>query len=464
MELAGKQIVVVGLGVSGIAVARFAKNRGASVIVTDVADEKALAPFIPMAHKLNLIMELGKHQTSTFVNADLIVISPGVPHDILPIQRAKEKKIPIVGELELASTYIQEPIIAITGTNGKTTTTKLLGEMLEKSGLKIFVGGNIGNPLLEYVEKNEPASIVVAEVSSFQLDTIDTFKPNVGVLLNISSDHLDRYPNFEAYVRSKVRIFENQKEDDVAVINRSDPLIRSIGKDLKARKIPFYYQNDDYRKKEGCAVINWSAAKDHRHIMIHTNNSHNMCIDVSKINLPGRHNMENAAAASLAALAVGGTFEGVQSTLNEFKGLSHRLEFVDKINQIRFYDDSKGTNIDAVARALETFVQPVVLIMGGRDKGGTFEELKKHVSRHVKKLIVMGEAKEEIISILGNVAKEGARTASSMEEAVFFAYQAAVPGEVVLLSPACSSFDMYSSYAERGNDFCQSVKKLKKRV
>jgi UDP-N-acetylmuramoylalanine--D-glutamate ligase len=198
--------------------------------------------------------------------------------------------------------------------------------------------------------------------------------------------------------------------------------------------------------------------------MIHTNNGDNLRIDVPRINFPGRHNIENAAAASLAALAVGGTLEGVQSALNEFKGLSHRLEFVDEINHIRFFDDSKATNVDAVVRALDTFDEPVILIMGGRDKGGTFEELKKQVSQHVKKLIVMGEAKDEIISILENVSRQGARTASSMAEAVYFAYQAAVPGEVVLLSPACSSFDMYNSYAERGNDFCQSVKKLKKRV
>jgi UDP-N-acetylmuramoylalanine--D-glutamate ligase len=464
MNFANKQIVVVGLGVSGIAVARFAKNRGASVVISDMAEEKALTPFMSLAHELNLTMELGKHQIDTFVNADLVVLSPGVPHDILPVQRAKEKNIPIIGEFELASTYIREPIVAITGTNGKTTTTKLLGDMLEKSGLKVFVGGNIGNPLIEYVERNESAEIVVAEVSSFQLDTIDTFKPTVGILLNISSDHLDRYPDFEAYVRSKARIFENQKEDDIAVINRSDPLVRSIGKDLKARRLSFCYQNNHYQTKEECAFIRWRKSQDQGHIMIHTNNGDNLRIDVPRINFPGRHNIENAAAASLAALAVGGTLEGVQSALNEFKGLSHRLEFVDEINHIRFFDDSKATNVDAVARALDTFDQPVILIMGGRDKGGTFEELKKHVSQHVKKLIVMGEAKDEIISILENVSRQGARTASSMEEAVYFAYQAAVPGEVVLLSPACSSFDMYNSYAERGNDFCQSVKKLKKRV
>ncbi|UCD33337.1 MAG: UDP-N-acetylmuramoyl-L-alanine--D-glutamate ligase [Desulfobacterales bacterium] len=464
MDLANRHIVIVGLGVSGIAVARFAKNRGASVIVTDIASEKELAPFMPIARSLNLTMELEQHHIETFVNADMIVLSPGVPHDLLPIQQAKEKGIPVIGEFELASKYIQEPIVAITGTNGKTTTTKLLGEMLDRSGLKVFVGGNIGNPLLEYVEQKESAAIVVAEVSSFQLDTIDTFKPNVGVLLNISADHLDRYSNFEAYVRSKARIFENQKESDAAVLNGSDRLVRSIGKNLKARKLPFYYQNNHHVGIKEGAVISLGQAKNHQHITIHSNESHNLRIDFSMVNLPGRHNIENAAAASLAALAVGGTLEGVQSALNDFKGLSHRLEFVNKIDNVRFFDDSKATNVDAVARALETFDQPVVLIMGGRDKGGTFEALEKHVRLHTKKLIVMGEAKEEIKSVLGDVCRGGARTASSMDEAVLLAYQEAVPGDVVLLSPACSSFDMYNSYAERGNDFCQAVDKLKKQV
>jgi UDP-N-acetylmuramoylalanine--D-glutamate ligase len=464
MELANKQIVVVGLGVSGIAAARFAKNSGASVVVTDIAKETELAPFLPMVRDLDLVMELGRHETATFVNADLIVLSPGVPLDILPIQRAKERNIPVMGEFELASRYIKEPIVAVTGTNGKTTTTKLLGEMLEKSGLTVFVGGNIGNPLLEYVAKKAPVSVVVAEISSFQLDTIDTFKPDVGVLLNISSDHLDRYANFGAYVRSKARIFENQKADGMAVINLSDPLVRSIGKDVKARKVPFFFQHDHRPRAETCAVINWGESKDDRYITIHTNNGRNVRIDISETNLPGRHNIENAAAASLAALAAGGTIEGAQSALREFKGLSHRLEPVDDINRIRFFDDSKATNIDAVAKALDTFEQPVVLIMGGRDKGGAFETLRGHVRRHVKKLIVMGEAKNKIASALTSVCEAKVNEASSMEEAVYTAYRFAAPEDVVLLSPGCSSFDMYNSYAERGNDFCRAVKQLKKRI
>jgi UDP-N-acetylmuramoylalanine--D-glutamate ligase len=223
MDLNHINILIVGLGISGIAAARFAHKKGASVTVTDMAGEKELGAYAPMAHKLGVNMELGNHNIETFERADLIVVSPGVPLTILPIKRAIAKGIPIVGELELAARYIREPIIAVSGTNGKTTTTALLGSMLEKSGFKVFVGGNIGNPLIDCADKREPADIVVAEVSSFQLDTIDTFRPSVGVLLNITADHLDRYPDFNSYARSKGRLFENQQQSDSAVLNGSDP-------------------------------------------------------------------------------------------------------------------------------------------------------------------------------------------------------------------------------------------------
>ena len=462
MNLVQKNILIVGLGVSGIAAARFAKNKGANVTVTDIAEEKELALYAPIAHKLGTTMELGRHNIKTFERADLIVLSPGAPHTILPIKRAEAKGIPILGEIELAARFIREPVVAVTGTNGKTTTTELLGDMLKNSGLKVFVGGNIGNPLIDYADKGESAEIVVAEVSSFQLDTIDTFRPRVGVLLNISADHLDRYPDFEAYVSSKGRIFENQQKGDAAVINVSDPLVRSISKGLKARKLPFYHQGNELDEAREGAVISCGDSQTPPSITIHTKENPKRSLDLSRINLPGRHNIENVAAASLAALAVGGTFAGVQSALNDFKGLSHRLEYVATINDIRFVDDSKATNVDAVARALEAFNKPVILIMGGRDKGGDFQTLKKLVHQHTKKLIIMGEARDSIKSVLKDACRGGAQTTSTMEDAVLLSYHAAVPGDIVLLSPACSSFDMYSSYAERGDAFCRAVDNLKK--
>jgi len=454
MDLHQKNILIVGLGISGMASARFAKNKGGIVTITDIAKEDALAGYLPEVRKIDVRTELGGHNTETFENADLIIVSPGVPHTILPIERAKEKGIPVLGEIELASRYI------ISGTNGKTTTTRLLGHMMKNSGFNVFVGGNIGNPLIDYARRGKTADIVVAEVSSFQLDTIDTFRPRVSVLLNISADHLDRYPDFESYVRSKGRIFKNQAEGDTAVINGSDPSIFLISKTLRTRVLPFYHQDNFHTKNREYAIISRRNGQNAPMINIFTKEDPKGFFDLSQVDLLGRHNMENVAAAALAALAAGGTLEGIQSALNDFKGLSHRLEFVKIINGVHFYDDSKGTNIDAVARALEVFDKPVVLIMGGRDKGGDFKQLRELVKQHTKKLIVMGEAGNVIKSVLGDSCQEGAQNASTMENAVSLAYLAASPGDVVLLSPGCSSFDMYSSYAERGEVFCKAVENL----
>ncbi len=462
MDLHQKNILIVGLGISGMATARFAKNKGGIVTITDIAKEDALASYLPEVLKMGVKTELGQHNTKTFETTDLIIVSPGVPHTILPIERAKEKGIPVLGELELASRYIREPIVAISGTNGKTTTTRLLGRMLENSRFKVFVGGNIGNPLIDYAGGEETADIVVVEVSSFQLDTIETFRPRVSVLLNITSDHLDRYPDFISYVRSKGRIFKNQTEGDTAVINGSDPFISLISKTLRTRTLPFYYQGNSDARKQEHALISQLNGQNTPVIKIFTKEDPEGFLDLSKVNLLGRHNMENAAAAALAALAAGGNLAGIQSALNDFKGLSHRLEFIKTINGVHFYDDSKGTNIDAVARALEVFDKPVVLIMGGRDKGGDFKQLRGLVEQHTRKLIVMGEAGSDIKSVLEDSSQDGAHIASTMEDAVRLAYLSAMPGDVVLLSPGCSSFDMYTSYAHRGEAFCKAVKNLEK--
>lgn len=442
MKLKNKNILVVGLGVSGVATARFLINRGASVTVSDQKEEQETGFEEPLIREPGIRMELGPHRIETFERADLIVVSPGVPHTILPIRRAKEQGIPVIGEIELASRFITEPIVAVTGTNGKTTTTTLLGKMLEDSGFKVFVGGNIGKPLIAYADREEKAEIVVVEVSSFQLDTIDTFRANVAVLLNITEDHMDRYPDLDAYTKSKARIFKNQQYNDTAVLNGSDPVVRSLSRDILSRKVFFS------SKEEGVAISDESIISQE-----------NMSQLLSDLKLPGKHNMENAAAASLAALTAGGTFEGVRTALRKFKGLPHRLEYIDTLNGVDFFDDSKATNVDSVAKALETFERPVVLIMGGRNKGSKFHTLRDLIGRHTKKLIVIGEAKEDIKAELGDI--KPVETATSMEDAVFKAYNAAKPGDIVLLSPACASFDMYNSYAQRGEDFCKAVAKQK---
>jgi len=461
MEFISKNILIVGLGVSGIAAARFLKNKGASVTVTDIAPAEDLVEHSSLAHAMGVKLELGQHKIATFEGADLIVISPGVPHTIEPIKRARAKGIPVWGEMELAARFIREPIVAITGTNGKTTTTTLLGKMLENSGFKVFVGGNIGNPLISYVDQGITAEIVVAEVSSFQLDTIETFKPKVSVLLNVTEDHMDRYSDFDAYVKSKSRIFEYQQAGDIAVINGSDTLIRSISKDIKAEKVSFYHQGNTHDVTGNWASISWNGLQSVPTIHLHSPERPQKPWEIIASNLKGRHNLENAAAAALAALAVGGNLAAIQSVLNDFQGLSHRLEFITTVDDINFFNDSKATNVDAVARALETFNQPIVLIMGGLDKGGNFPALKKLVHKHAKKLIVLGEARDKIRSALGDACREGVLNAADMKDAVIAAYHEAAPGDVVLLSPGCASFDMYSSYAQRGEDFCMAVKRLK---
>jgi len=462
MQVKDKNIVIVGLGRTGLAAARFLHHRGARVLVTDKAGEKELGDAVGALRQLGVRVETGSHRAASFQNADLILVSPGVAHTIKPITRANARGVPVIGEVELASAFIKEPIIAVTGTNGKTTTTAILGQMLKDSGIKAFVGGNIGNPLIEYVSNEQKAQIVVAEISSFQLDTIATFRPKVSVLLNITADHLDRYPDFEAYIDSKMRIFKNQQADDLAILNGLDRLIRTKTQNIKCCRLFF----PSLEANEKGAILNG------KRIIVKLNNAlaefrnpqsairNQEFLDISKMHLLGRHNFENACAASLAALAAGATLDGIQKTLDHFKGLAHRLEHVATINRVQYYNDSKATNVDGVHRALECFSKPVLLLMGGRDKGGNFKVLQDSIRRHAKELIVMGEAAESIRSALGQQTLT--KAAASMQEAVTTAFQDAAPQDVVLLSPGCASFDWYSNYAERGDDFRRAVEKLKK--
>ena len=457
MDLADKKIVVVGLGRTGLATARFLHQEGASVLVSDTADETELADAAGSLKEMGVALELGPHRVASFQNADLIVVSPGVSHTIAPIEAARSGGVPVMGEVELASRFIKAPMVAVTGTNGKTTTTELLGQMLKNSGISAFVGGNIGNPLIEYVSSGKNEEIVVAEISSFQLDTIASFRPKVSVLLNITADHLDRYPDFEAYADSKIRIFSNQQADDFAVLNGSDPLIRKKTKGIKSQRLffPLTEANEQGAVLNGKRIILNLDKLEKIYPEIRDRES----LDISNIPLQGRHNFENACAASLAALAVGATLDGIQNTLDHFKGLAHRLEHVATINEVNYYNDSKATNLDGVLRALDCFSKPVLLLMGGRDKGSNFKVLEGSVREHVKELIVMGEAAQPIRSALGQLVPT--KAAPSMEAAVKTAYEDAASEDVVLLSPGCASFDWYSSYAERGEDFRAAVEKLK---
>ncbi len=451
MDFEGQHIAVVGLARSGLAVARFLRSRGARVTITDQATARELDHFVDQARQLGAALELGGHRDAVFDAAELIVISPGVPHTLPQLEAARRRGVPVIGEVELASRFIQKPIIAVTGTNGKTTTTTLLGSMLAASGMSAFVGGNIGNPLIEIVDRTADLDVIVAEISSFQLDTVETFRPHVAVLLNISPDHLDRYATLDEYAASKGRIFANQGPEDFAICHGNDRLVQRQCRNSAACRLNFFSRpSDNGQIGQGAIITPLQIA----YLMPDGTQGR---IDLGRTTLIGPHNRENIAAAGLAALAAGASLPGVQEALDGFQAPAHRLEPIGTVRGIQFVNDSKATNVDAVMRALECFDRPVVLIMGGRNKGYDFNTLDAHVRRHVKKLIVIGEAGKEILSALGDSAGHGSEMASDLGQAVHKAFDVAQAGDVVLLSPACASFDMFGSYAERGDKFRQLV-------
>ncbi|MDA3898159.1 MAG: UDP-N-acetylmuramoyl-L-alanine--D-glutamate ligase [Desulfobacteraceae bacterium] len=450
MDLKNKHILVVGLGKSGISVVKFLHSRGCIVTAVDNRSDEALGEVLNEIRNIGINIELGPHNNETFENCDLIVLSPGVPHTIAPLNLARGKKIPVIGEIELAYHFINIPIIAVTGTNGKSTTTLLIAEMLHHSNFKALAGGNLGTPLIELVAKQETADFIVLEISSFQLDTIDKFRPLVSIILNITDDHLERYTDFDAYARSKARIFKNQEANDICVFNEADETILTVSENLAARRFAFNCrQFNEYRA--------WISEQT---ICFYSPDDGDQHVDCTDIPLTGRHNLENVSAAGLAVLSVGGSIAGIKSALQNFKGLPHRVAYVDTVKNVQFYDDSKATNVDAVARALESFSSPVILIMGGRDKGGGYEGLRNQLEQCVKHLIVIGEAAEKIKSVFEDMVPTA--KAADMAQAVKMAASFAVSGDSVLLSPACSSFDMYDSYAQRGNDFVRSIGLLKR--
>ena len=449
IKLNGKRVLVVGLAKSGAAMARFLTRKGAIVTVTDKASESELKEFALEMDSLGVKKELGSHSPETFINQDLIVLSPGVPHTLPQIKKAEDFSVPVIGEIELAASFIKEPIVAITGTNGKTTTTTLVSLMLEASGFSVFTGGNIGDPLTGYVDEAIARDYVVVELSSFQLDTIKSFRPKIAVLLNITDDHLDRYSDFNAYARSKGRIFENQEQDDIAIVNGDDAPSHAIGKVLQNRLYMF-----------GSKGAGYSAVISRKSITISLPATGTKTIDLSNTRLIGSHNRENIAAAALATLAAGGSIESIQRVVDTFPGLPHRIQYIDTVDGIDWYDDSKATNMDAVLRALDAFDRKLVLILGGRNKGGNYLQLKDSILKSVSSVLAIGESSKEIKTVLGPHIK--VTEMASLEDAVSRAHHEAKPGECVLLSPACSSFDMFRNYEHRSQVFVDAVKRLKK--
>ena len=447
MELKDKKILVVGLARTGASVARFLAERGAAVIVTDMKDEASLAPWLEKLAGLEIRYELGGHSGDTFLAADMIVVSPGVPMDIPPLALARSRGRLIISEIELAGSCIDAPLVAITGTNGKTTTTTLVGEIFRACGYKAFVGGNIGKPLIDLVTSGETVDFVIAEISSFQLEAILKFRPRVAVLLNVTEDHLDRYATYQEYIDAKERIFENQTQEDFAVLNMDDPIVAACADSVRARVVPMSQRRElehGIYYQDGCITFVWDGRKE--------------CFPTGSFKLQGVHNIENIMAALASTLLMGCDAARARSAVEGFSGLHHRMELVKIVNDVAWYNDSKGTNVGSVVKSLESFAGNVTLIAGGKDKGGDYAPLAELVKGRVRHLILLGEARQRIYDSLGNLTDS--HMVSTLEEAVSLAGRLTAPGGVVLFSPACSSFDMFKNYEERGDLFVSLVQGL----
>lgn len=447
MELHNKKVLVVGLGATGKATSLFLKEKGAKLTVSEMMSEGELRPTLQRLKSLGITVETGGHKQETFLSSDLIVVSPGVPLEIPPLRAAAERGIKIVSEIELASHYIQTPIIAVTGTNGKTTTVNLMAEIFKASGKRIFLGGNIGTPLIEYVLKQHHEDYIIAEISSFQLEGIQGFKPYISVLLNLHHDHLDRYASYEKYIAAKARIFMNQSNKEYAILNADDTEIQKLSPSINASTLYFSY---------GKEIPRGIYCRDH---LLHLNNgTGQMCFSLDNLYLKGIHNLHNIMAATVVSKLCGCPQKRIQQAIESFKGLPHRLEFLKESNKIKFYNDSKATNVSSVVRALEALDPPLILIAGGKDKGGDYHPLIPLIKEKTKVLILLGEAKEKMHQALRS--STSTFMVETLEEAVKQALKQASPGDTILLSPACSSFDMFKSYEERGKAFETLVNNL----
>jgi UDP-N-acetylmuramoylalanine--D-glutamate ligase len=447
MELNGKRTLVVGLGKSGVASALFMKAHGARVTVSDTKSGDELRNEIPVLLDHGITVETGGHGERTFRGQDLIVVSPGVPVDAPPLVQARSLGETVIGEIELAAQFLPGPVVAITGSNGKTTTTTLTGEIMAAAGLPTLVGGNIGTPAISLAERAKPDTVIVLEISSFQLETIQTFRPIVAVVLNVTPDHLDRHRTFEIYTNAKARIFENQQASDFAVLNADDPTCVAMGARTRAQVFWFSRQKE---VQQGAWVRDGN-------IVFRDEKGQREILQVSEIPLKGAHNLENVLAAVCTGVLMGCAPEKIRQAVHNFKAVEHRLEYVATINRVDYYNDSKATNVDATVKALESFPANIHLILGGKDKGSPYTVLNDLIRQRVKRIYTIGAAAAKIESQL-----KGAEIvqAGTLENAIRKAHAAATPGDVVLLAPACASFDQFKSYEHRGKMFKEIVKGL----
>jgi len=450
MDLRNKRVLVVGLGKSGVASALFLKRHGAKVTVSDTKTPDELREEIPLLLEEGIAVETGGHGERTFRGQDLIVVSPGVPVDAPPLVQARALGETVIGEIELAAHFLSGPIVAITGSNGKTTTTTLAGEIIAAGGFPTAVGGNIGTPAISLVENAKPDTVTVLEVSSFQLETIQTFRPKVAVILNITPDHLDRHRTFEAYTNAKARIFENQTAEDFAVLNADDPTCVELSKRTKAKVFWFSRKK---RVEQGASV------QDGR-ICFAAGGGADEIMNASEIPLKGSHNLENVLAAVAVGKLMGCSSEQIATAVRNFKAVEHRLEYVATINGVEYYNDSKATNVDATIKALESFPANIHIILGGKDKGSDYTVLNELLRQRVKRVYTIGAAAEKIESHIKGATE--VLHVETLENAVRRAAAAAKSGDIVLLAPACASFDQFQSYEHRGRTFKDLVRGLAK--
>ncbi|WP_158749558.1 UDP-N-acetylmuramoyl-L-alanine--D-glutamate ligase [Acidobacterium sp. S8] len=443
MEFKGKKVLVVGLGKSGLAAALFLRRRGAQVTVSDIRSADQLGKDIPALLEEGIAVEAGGHGLLTFRRQDLIVVSPGVPLNTPELVQVKNFGLPIVGELELASEYLKGKTLAITGSNGKTTTTALCGAILKAGNLPVQVGGNIGVPVIALVDQSRDEGWSVLELSSFQLETTESYRPEIAVVLNVTPDHLDRHGTFENYAAAKERIFTNQTAEDAVVLNADDDVTSRMAARAKSRI--FWFSAKRIVRQgafvhEGAIVFRASEQATPEFIL-----------KTADIPLKGAHNIENVLAAVCAARIAGVEPEAIRTAVESFKPVEHRLEFVAEISGVDYYNDSKATNVDAASKAIAAFPGGIHLILGGKDKNSDYRQLRPLLEERVKAVYTIGAAAEKIEThIDGSVPVVSAGT---LEQAVAKASEAAQSGEVVLLAPACSSFDQFENYEHRGQVF-----------
>lgn len=442
MELENRKMLVVGLGKTGQDTINFLLRKGADVRASDSSSIDKIKEVVAELESKGLRVEAGTHTDETFLWAETIVLSPGVPFGIPQVKKAITNGIEVISEVELARRFIDTPIIAITGSNGKTTTSSLIASILERNGKRVFLGANIGTPLIQIAGQSNVFDILVLELSSFQLQGITKFKPHVALVLNISPNHLDHHESFEEYVESKMKIYSNQTEDDWFVYNNDDEEIIKYLPEVKSQKVPF-------SKKSATEGATYSGS----HITFRDHN-----YDISSTKLLGIHNIENMMAAIAGTVILGCDPVVIQDEINNFEPLEHRNEFVGELCGSKIYNDSKSTSPAATQRALESIQSPIILIAGGKDKGVSFEPLKKLVEEKVRLMILIGESKQRIQSELGE--RVPSELADSLKDAMEITKKNIQAEDTVLFSPACSSFDMFVSYEDRGRKFKEIVKSL----